>query len=179
MFQKSPHPLDLFETLIHLRDDGSAEPSARGGAAGAGLWTVAAHRADDDAALHSDVWERHPTGDEVLCVLSGALAVHLRDHGDGSEPFATLTAGRSFVVPAGHWHRLTVVEPAELLAITPRPGTRHERTDRGGPARADRHEHAPRHGPSSAAERRGRSGAENDGAVRRTEQCGGLTNAED
>ena len=66
-------------------------------------------------------------GHEVLRVLPGAITVYLRDHGDGKEPVAALTSGRAFIVPAGRWHRLTVSEPADLLAITPRAGTRRER----------------------------------------------------
>lgn len=127
MFRNSVNSLDLFRTVIQLRDGGGAEPSARPGVADPGLWTVAAIHADGDRALHSDVWERHPTGQEVLCALSGAFHVHLRDHGDGREPAATLRPGEAFIVPAGRWHRLTVAEPGDLLAITPRAETQHER----------------------------------------------------
>lgn len=119
--------LDLLDTAIQLRDGGSAEPGARRGLAAPGLWTVAAIRADSDQAVHADVWERHPAGDEVLCVLSGAITVSLRDHGDGTEPVVTLRSGQAVVVPTGCWHRLTVSEPADLLALTPRADTQHER----------------------------------------------------
>jgi len=127
------YTVDLFDTPVQLREGGlveNAESRARGSAGDdAGLWTMGAFHADDDHAVHSDVWERHPGGHEVLCVLSGAFRVHLRDHGDGTEPVATLTAGRSFIVPAGRWHRLSVAEPGDLLSITPRPGTEHERSE--------------------------------------------------
>ena len=116
---------DLFKTLIHLRAGGVAHPTDRreARAGGENLWTVGAFHAEDDRAVHSHVWERHPDGHEVLVVLSGALRVHLRDEG----LVTTLTAGRSFVVPPGRWHRLTVEEPGDLLSITPRAGTEHER----------------------------------------------------
>jgi quercetin dioxygenase-like cupin family protein len=52
--------------------------------------------------------------------------VHLRDHDPA--PVAVLTAGRSFIVPAGRWHRLAVAEAGDLITITPRAGTEHERT---------------------------------------------------
>jgi mannose-6-phosphate isomerase-like protein (cupin superfamily) len=123
MFRNSVGILDLFDTVIQLREGGVAEP----GGTDAGAWTVAAHRADSDRALHSDMWERHPAGQEVLCVLSGAVTAHLRDHDDGRSPVATLTVGQALVVPAGCWHRLTVAEPGDLLVITPRAGTEHER----------------------------------------------------
>lgn len=132
MFENSTDNIDLFDNLIHLRQGGVAEVAepgtrsgARSGRGDAGLWTVGAFHADDYRAVHADVWERHPTGHELVCVLSGALAVHLRD--GGTEPAATLTAGQSFIVPAGRCHRPAVVAPGDLLSITPRAGTQHER----------------------------------------------------
>ena len=123
---------DLFKTMIHLRPDGSAEASDPGGgrrASPAGdtqsLWTIGAFHAESDTAVHAGYWERHPHGHEVLLVFSGALRVYLRD--EGPEPVTTLRAGQSFVVPPGRWHRLAVEEPADLLSITPRSGTEHEK----------------------------------------------------
>jgi mannose-6-phosphate isomerase-like protein (cupin superfamily) len=134
MFRNSVRVLDLFDTPIQLRAGGHAEPGGGRDGAGPGLWTVAAHRAADDRSLHSDVWERHPAGQEVLCVLSGAITAYLRDHDDGGRPVATLGPGRALVVPAGCWHRLTVAEPGDLLVVTPRAGTEHERVHRDGSA---------------------------------------------
>ncbi|MGA8117084.1 MAG: cupin domain-containing protein [Actinocatenispora sp.] len=131
------YSVDLFDTLIHLREGGEAVPTARrnpkrAGHGDTGLWTLTAFHADSDRAVHADVWERHPSGHEVLCALNGELRVYLRDHGDGTVPVATLTPGRSFIVPAGQWHRLAVVEPGDLLVVTPRDGTEHERVDAAG-----------------------------------------------
>jgi mannose-6-phosphate isomerase-like protein (cupin superfamily) len=118
---------DLFKTLIRLREGGVAEPVDRreGFTGGESLWTVGAFHAESDRSVHADHWERHPQGHEVLVVLSGALGVHLRD--EGPEPVVTLTAGQSFIVPPGRWHRLAVEEPGDLISITPRTGTEHER----------------------------------------------------
>ncbi|MFI1379721.1 cupin domain-containing protein [Embleya sp. NPDC020886] len=120
-------PLDLFDSVIQLREGGTIDARPRRGLGDPGLWTVTAFHAADDRAVHADVWEQHPDGQEVLCLLSGIVHVHLRDHDSGSEPVATLTAGTSYIVPAGRWHRLTVEEPGDLLVITPRTNTRHER----------------------------------------------------
>lgn len=125
MFRKYPTPIDLSDLAIQLRPGGGAEPGSARGVAGAGLWTVARIQAETGADLHSDVWERHPHGDEVLCVLAGAVRLQLRDQ--GPDPGATVTAGHSVVVPAGVCHRLDVGEPVDLLAITPRADTEHER----------------------------------------------------
>jgi mannose-6-phosphate isomerase-like protein (cupin superfamily) len=130
MFENSSSAIDLFTSPIRLRADGTADPAAaherRAVLTGtdAGLWTLTAFHADDDRAVHADVWERHPNGSEVICALAGTVQVHVRD---AAEPVAVLTAGAAYVVPPGTWHRLTVVEPAELITITPRPGTQHER----------------------------------------------------
>jgi mannose-6-phosphate isomerase-like protein (cupin superfamily) len=132
MFRNLSPAIDLFTSPVRLRADGTADPAAeherRAVLTGtdSGLWTLTAFRAADDRAVHADVWERHPHGSEVLCVLSGTLQVHVRDE---PEPVTVLTKGAAYVVPAGTWHRLSVVEPAELISITPRPGTQHERAD--------------------------------------------------
>lgn len=142
MFENSTHTLDMFDNLIRLRQDGVVdvvERTARGhalaGLGEAGSWTVGAFHADSDEAVHSHLWERHPNGHEVLCLLSGTMRVQLRDQGDGRSPVATLTSGRSFVVPAGRWHRPAVVEPGDLLSITPRTDTQHQKV---GPAEGGR-----------------------------------------
>jgi mannose-6-phosphate isomerase-like protein (cupin superfamily) len=121
---------DLFDSVIRLRDGRTVQAGTRASLADADSpaeWIVAAFHADSDQAVHPDVWERHPSGQELLCVLSGALHVYLRDLGDDTRPAATVTAGESFVIPTGRWHRLSVVEPGDLLAITPPAGTQHER----------------------------------------------------
>jgi len=125
MFRNSVTPVDLLTHTLQLRAGGVAEASTARGPVDAGLWTVARLRAEDGRALHADVWECHPTGNEVLVVLSGAVHLFLRDP-PADEP-TTLRPGDAVVVPVGAWHRLDVAEPADLMAITPRADTRHER----------------------------------------------------
>ena len=76
-------------------------------------------------ALTEDMghWEMHPAGDEILLALSGRMAVVLQ--GDPDESFA-LKAGEAFVVPRGRWHRLNVIEPGEVVFMTPGEGTEHK-----------------------------------------------------
>ncbi|SPM29630.1 hypothetical protein MTAB308_3122 [Mycobacterium terramassiliense] len=87
---------------------------------------MAAFHVTDNGSVHSDVWERHPAGDEVLCLLSGAITVHLRGQVAEEAVTGALRAGTCWVVPAGHWHRLTVEEPGDLVVITPRANTTHQ-----------------------------------------------------
>ena len=70
-----------------------------------------------------DIWEMHPAGDEVVCLLSGAIAVVL-DEPDG-ERVVELEAGRTCIVPRGVWHRAIVREPGDTLHITRGEGTQH------------------------------------------------------
>jgi mannose-6-phosphate isomerase-like protein (cupin superfamily) len=70
-----------------------------------------------------DVWEMHPGGDEVVCVVAGALTVHL-EQVDGVESL-DLGPGEYVVVPAGTWHTADVREPGRILVITWGEGTAH------------------------------------------------------
>jgi mannose-6-phosphate isomerase-like protein (cupin superfamily) len=70
-----------------------------------------------------DIWEMHPAGDEVVCLLSGAIEVVL-DEPDG-ERVVELEAGRTCIVPRGVWHRAIVREPGDTLHITRGEGTQH------------------------------------------------------
>jgi len=70
-----------------------------------------------------DIWEMHPAGDEVVCLLSGAVDVIL-DEPDG-ERVVELEAGKTCIVPRGVWHRAIVREPGDTLHITRGEGTQH------------------------------------------------------
>jgi len=70
-----------------------------------------------------DLWEMHPAGDEVMCLLSGAIDVVL-DEADG-ERVVPLEAGQTCIVPRGVWHRAIVREPGDTLHITRGEGTQH------------------------------------------------------
>jgi mannose-6-phosphate isomerase-like protein (cupin superfamily) len=66
-------------------------------------------------------WERHPEGDELLCVLEGHVVVTiLSDSGQDSFP---LTEGTVCVVPKGLWHRQRADSGAAVLFATPTEGT--------------------------------------------------------
>jgi mannose-6-phosphate isomerase-like protein (cupin superfamily) len=66
--------------------------------------------------------EMHPDGDEILYVISGRLRVT-----GESEPDAPLElgAGEACIVRRGEWHRVSVVEPTQLVNITPGPRGDH------------------------------------------------------
>jgi mannose-6-phosphate isomerase-like protein (cupin superfamily) len=66
--------------------------------------------------------EMHPDGDEILYVISGRFRVT----GD-SAPDAPieLGPGEACIVRKGEWHLVRVVEPGQLVNITPGPRGDH------------------------------------------------------
>ena len=75
----------------------------------------------DDASVHADHWERHPSGDEILCLLQGRVVATIEV--DGAAEEAVVEAGQAVIFPAATWHRLRVLEPGRLLVFTPRAGS--------------------------------------------------------
>jgi len=68
-------------------------------------------------------WEMHPNGDELLTMLDGEITLIL-DQG-GHESRVKLEEGKSFLVPAGAWHRALVPRLGRLLGVTYGKGTEH------------------------------------------------------
>lgn len=118
--------LDFFATFVHLHAGGAMTTVPRTPTfwrdlvAGAGDRVVGAVHGRDTDAFHPDECEMHPHGDELLCLLSGAVDVVLEEPSDRAVP---LKAGEVFVVPRGVWHRIILREPADLLFVTPPHGT--------------------------------------------------------
>jgi mannose-6-phosphate isomerase-like protein (cupin superfamily) len=66
--------------------------------------------------------EMHPDGDEMLYVASGRMRITVDSAPDAP---VELGPGDACIVPRGEWHRLSVVEPALLVHITPGPRGEH------------------------------------------------------
>ena len=69
-------------------------------------------------------WERHPAGEELVMLLSGAATLVLEEHGEEvsmplSEP------GAYVLVPRNVWHTARTDVPATMLFLTPGAGTEH------------------------------------------------------
>jgi len=78
-------------------------------------------RSNDD--VHAAQWERHPNGDELVCLVSGAIDVVMEE--PSGERVVPLEPFRGLVIPHGVWHRLRVRKPAVLLAVTRPERTEH------------------------------------------------------
>jgi quercetin dioxygenase-like cupin family protein len=65
--------------------------------------------------------EVHPDGDEILYVISGRLRVE----SDSSTNPLELGPGGACIVRKGEWHKVRVLEPSQLLHVTPGPNGDH------------------------------------------------------
>ncbi len=62
--------------------------------------------------------ERHPDGDEILYLIAGrARVVLLNDEAEDID----LQPGDGLIVPKGVWHRVDILEPCEIVYVTPGP----------------------------------------------------------
>jgi mannose-6-phosphate isomerase-like protein (cupin superfamily) len=124
-------PRNLSSTYLRLRPDASVEHLPvddrfweRIGAGELGdfrnEYLVSSHTFASDWP----VWEMHPKGDEVVCLLSGA-ATFLLEHEDGARAIELKDAGAYVVVPKGTWHTARTQGPCRMLFITAGEGTQH------------------------------------------------------
>jgi len=62
--------------------------------------------------------EMHPDGDEVLYLISGRVNVVFLD---SPQPDIVMKPGEGLVVPKGVWHRVDILEPCQIVYLTPGP----------------------------------------------------------
>lgn len=75
-----------------------------------------------------DTWERHPAGEEFVCVLEGEVDLLLEQ--DGVRRTVTLNQPGAYVlVPKNTWHTAKVRRPCRMLFITPGEGTENRPVD--------------------------------------------------
>lgn len=72
-------------------------------------------------ASGKDHWERHLTGDELVCIIDGAATADIVCDDRPPQSFA-LAAGTVAVIPQGAWHRFRSPEGFTQLTVTPFPG---------------------------------------------------------
>jgi len=120
---------DPEQTYVHLEDG----PEALLLEVGDDFWEKLSRRTDlGDGRLFAvfrfeESWrtrEIHPSGDELVYLLSGAIDLVLFE--DAGERVIPLRGRAACVVPRGVWHTARVHEPSEVLHVTRGAGTRHE-----------------------------------------------------
>jgi hypothetical protein len=120
---------DLERTYVHLSDGPEAKrvevtpdfwatidanPALRGGR------LVTSHRFDADWPH----WERHPAGEELVALISGAVDLVLESAG-GARTTLPLRGRGAVLIPRGTWHWARVREPSEMWFVTYGQGTQH------------------------------------------------------
>ena len=66
--------------------------------------------------------EQHPDGDELIYVVLGRVRVITESSATES---CEVGPGEACIVPKGEWHRVRLVEPTRLIAITAGPNANH------------------------------------------------------
>ncbi len=119
-------PFDPSRTYLQLLDDGGAVPLE----VGPDFWQTTVNKHSDGRLLFvhrfeadSRTWERHPHGEELVYLLSGAVDFVLER--PGGVEVIELRAGSAYLVPRGLWHRQVVRAPGDVLFVTPGKGTEH------------------------------------------------------
>jgi quercetin dioxygenase-like cupin family protein len=70
-------------------------------------------------------WERHPAGDELVCLLSGEVELVLEL--ENRHGVARLKkAGEFVLVPRNTWHTARTRVPTKMLFVTPGEGTENK-----------------------------------------------------
>ena len=66
--------------------------------------------------------EMHPDGDEVLYLVSGRIRVVFPD-----DPVDDIDVqpGDGLIVPKGMWHRVDILEPSQIVYLTPGPNNEY------------------------------------------------------
>ncbi|SSW62931.1 cupin domain-containing protein [Achromobacter agilis] len=122
-----PPVFDWLDHFMALGNDGALrEIGKRRSLSDGEGWLVGIKAVASDADVHGDVWERHPGGEEMLCVLEGRAVLTLAGEG-GAETDVLLDRRRCAVVPRGVWHRLHIACPGKILFVTPGHGSEHRR----------------------------------------------------
>jgi quercetin dioxygenase-like cupin family protein len=110
-------PVDVTRFVLDIRRDLSVSARARKGGPPERTngMTVGFVSVTEDAPHNGEV---HPDGDEILYVISGKMRVT-----GESDPSAALDLGpgEACIVRRNEWHRVTMLEPSQLLHITPGP----------------------------------------------------------
>ena len=70
--------------------------------------------------------EMHPDGDEILYLISGHVRVVFPD-----DPVDDLDVnpGDGLVIPKGMWHRVDILEPSQIVYLTPGPNNEYRPLD--------------------------------------------------
>ena len=122
---------EIVDTYLHFRDGGRADVVPVSDSFWAEL-SAGKHAQLDQGRLMSaftfsepwSMWERHPAGEELVMLLSGAATVVLDESGQ-QRTVELSTPGAYVLVPRNVWHTARTAVPTTMLFLTPGAGTEH------------------------------------------------------
>lgn len=133
----NPGPFELSKTFVHLEADQTARPIAVTETFWQELSSGKLAHLEEGRLLSSysfsedwNVWEMHPSGEELVCLLSGAVDFVLEQSGTHSV-IELRSAGSFILVPRGVWHTAKARAPSSMMFITPGEGTDHRPVSNG------------------------------------------------
>lgn len=129
--QSAIGPFNLASTFLRLRPNVSIEPLPVNDAFWQKIavgqlgsfhneYLVIMHAFDADWPM----WEMHPKGDEIVCLLSGT-AVFVLETAEGPKSLELSQSGDYVIVPKNIWHTAKANGPCRMLFITAGEGTQH------------------------------------------------------
>ncbi len=124
-------PEDIQQTYLHVRDGGTTLPLPVSETfwqeLGSGAYPQLEQGRLMSAYTFSEpwaVWERHPAGEELVLLLSGAATLVLQEP-RGEREVLLDAVGAYVLVPAGVWHTARTSVATTMLFLTPGAGTEH------------------------------------------------------
>ena len=126
---------NILDSYLHVQDDGRVDAIPTS----ASFWEELAgglHPQLDRGRLLSaftfdepwSSWERHPAGDELVMLITGAATLVLEEA--GAERCVELAAPGAYVlVPRNTWHTARTSVATTMLFLTPGLGTEHKPVD--------------------------------------------------
>ena len=129
-------PNNILDTYLHVRDGGKVDAIAATGEFWEALASGRLPQLDQGRLLSAfsfseawPTWERHPAGEELVMLLSGAATLVLEDD-DGRQTSMELQAPGAYVlVPRNFWHTARTKVPTTMIFLTPGAGTEHRPVD--------------------------------------------------
>jgi len=122
---------DIVDHYVHFGEGGSADAIAVSGSFWAELAAGARPELESGRLMTAfrfsgpwSTWERHPAGEELVMLLSGAVTLVLEESGEERE-VALSHPGSYVLVPANVWHTARTAVPTTMLFLTPGAGTEH------------------------------------------------------
>jgi mannose-6-phosphate isomerase-like protein (cupin superfamily) len=121
----------ILDTCLHVQDGGTTVPMPVSGSFWRELATGGYPQLEQGRLMTAfafsepwSSWERHPAGEELVLLVSGAATIVLDEEG-GRREVSLNEPGEFVLVPKNVWHTARTTVPTMMLFLTPGAGTDH------------------------------------------------------